>query len=104
MNYKVEKKPHLKRCSTVDISEGGLKLLLDDKLLKGSFLDIEITLPGSKKTAELEGEVVWSEDADLKDSSGKRYFYAGVRFLAVKEPSGRHLMDYLKTLSLESAI
>jgi c-di-GMP-binding flagellar brake protein YcgR len=104
VDYRVEKKPRLKRCRTVDISEGGLKLLLDDKLAKGTFLDIEINLPGSKKAAELEGEVVWLDDADIKDSSGKRYFYAGIKFLAVKEPTGQHLMDYIKSLSLEPTI
>src|SRR3989338_2613326 len=45
VTYKIEKKPHLKAGKTVDISEGGVKLLLDEKLAKGTIVDLQIALP-----------------------------------------------------------
>lgn len=86
---------------TMDISEGGIKLLLDEKLNKGMVLDLIIELPDSKRTAEVEGEVVWSEDVKEKDASGKRLFYSGVMFSAIKDPSGRSIIDYIRSLALD---
>lgn len=103
VNYTVEKKPHLKNGKTVDISEGGVKLLLDEKLREGVILALKIALPNSKMMAEIEGDVVWSSEAQDKDPSGKRLFHSGIRFFAMREPSGTNLVDYIRSLSEESA-
>lgn len=100
VSYAVEKKAHLKsNGKTVDISESGMKLLLDEKLPKGVILDLMIELPGSKKMAEVEGEVVWSEEVAEKHPSGKRFFHSGIRFSAIKEPSGKSLIDYIRSVA-----
>lgn len=100
VNYTVEKEPNLKsNAKTVDISESGMKILLDDKLAKGAILDMKIALPDSRKFAEVEGEVIWSEDIGGTDLSGKRYFYSGIRFRAVKEPAENILADYIHSLA-----
>ena len=102
VNYKIEKRPHLRRGKTVNISEGGLKLVLDDKLAKGTILNLSIAIPNSKGSAEVEGEVVWCEDANINDDSGKRFFYSGIKFFAIKEVSGLRLIDYIRSLPSES--
>lgn len=103
--YREEKKPHLNNnCRTVDISEGGMKLQMDKKLPKGTILDFKVMLPSSNKSAEVEGEVVWSEDVKERDVSGKRLFNAGIKFRAIKEPSGSHLLDHIRSLSEKSDI
>jgi c-di-GMP-binding flagellar brake protein YcgR len=102
VTYKVEKKPHLKNGRTVDISEGGMKLLIDEKLFKGAILDLEVELAGTGTTAEVEGEVVWSEDSKFNDGSGKRYFASGIQFIAIKEPSGSRLIDYIRSLPADT--
>jgi len=100
VNYTVEKKPNLKSgAKTVDISEGGMKILLDDKLSKGAILDMKIALPNSRKFAAVEGEVIWSEDIGGTDPFGKRYFYSGIKFRAMKEPSKNVLADYIHSLA-----
>lgn len=101
--YIVEKRPHLKNGKTVNISEGGIKLLLDEKLAKGAILDLKIALPNSKEVAEIEGEVVWSSDSQDKDPSGKRQFHSGVSFLAMREPYGTNFINYIRSLSEEIA-
>ena len=97
VQYLVEKKPHLKNGRAVDMSEGGLKLLLDEKPAVGSVLDLKITLPGSKDTAEIKGEVAWAEEAKPASGAGqgKRQFHVGIKFLAVKGASARELAKYI---------
>jgi len=103
--YTVAKKPKLKNNGhTVDISEGGLKILIAEKLGKGSIMGFTIALPNNGKTANVEGEVVWSEDFDGTDSSGRRLFYSGIKFLAIREPSGSNLMEYIRSLPSSSEV
>jgi c-di-GMP-binding flagellar brake protein YcgR len=105
VDYAVEKKPHLKQSGkTIDISAGGMKLLMSEKLAKGTILDLKIALPDSKDfievegVVEAEGEVAWSEDA--KDTAAdRRMFYTGIKFLAIKEPSGKRLSDYINSIA-----
>lgn len=100
VNYSVEKKAHIKQSGkTVDISEGGMKLLLDEKLAPGTLLSLKIVLPGMNKHAEVEGEVIWSEDVQELDPSGKRLFHSGIKFLAMKEPAGTSFADYIRALA-----
>lgn len=100
VEYNVEKKPHLKAAKSADISKGGMRLLLDEKLSKGSILDLKLTIPGMKKTIEVEGEVVWTNETEEKDRSGKRFFHTGIKFVAIKELYGVHLSEYLASLEL----
>ncbi len=100
VNYVIEKKTHLKNAGkTVDISEGGMKLLLDEKLPNETIVDLKIFLPNSHRFAEVEGEVVWSEEVKEMDPSGKRLFYSGIRFIALKEPSNGKLTEYIRSLA-----
>lgn len=100
--YTVAKKPRLSNNGhTIDISEGGMKLLLDEKLTKGIIMDLKISIPGSPQDAEVEGEVVWCEEASHDEASGKRHFCHGIKFLAIKEPSGKHLSDYIRSISVQ---
>jgi len=103
VNYTVVKKSHLKNNGrTVNISEGGMKLILDEKLPKGAILDLKISLPNPGKAIEIEGEVVWSEEAEGSDPEGKKNFCSGIRFTGIKEPSGLHLPDYIRFIASEA--
>ena len=99
VNYSVRKKP---RCDnpgkTADISEGGIKLLLSEKLQKGTVLDLKIPLSSPSQTVEAVGEVMWSEETQQKDISGKRLFYSGVMFRASHDPSYKFLIRYVRSL------
>ena len=101
VEYSVRKRPHLKNGNTIDLSEGGMKLLLDEKLPKGAIMDLKVHIPENRRTIEVEAEVVWTNDADKKDPSGKRFFFSGLKFIAIKEPAGMHLSEYLTHLKSE---
>ena len=98
VEYGVRKKPHLKNGRTVNLSKIGIKLLLDEKLQKGAILGLKIHIPEKRRTIEVEAEVVWTNDADKKDPSGKRFFFSGLKFISIKEPAGIHLSEYLTHL------
>lgn len=104
VTYSVETKPHLKNSgTTANISEGGMKLMLCEKLPKGAILDLNIPIPssGQDQTAEIEGSVVWSEEAPSADPMCKRAFCAGIKFLTIKEPHGSRLIDYIRSLAAD---
>jgi c-di-GMP-binding flagellar brake protein YcgR len=103
VEYTLEKRPNLKaKGYTIDISEGGLKVLMDEKLAKGTSLEFVITLPGKKSPAQIKSEVIWLEEAKAPGPLGKRMFYYGVRFLAIKEPGGSSLLNYIRSIQLSS--
>ncbi len=101
VTYSVIKKrpPEKATGKTVDISEGGLKLILDEKLLPGSSINLQISLPGSNHKAEATADVVWTEDAsEVRDLSGKRFFYSGVKFSSLKDLSGKYFIDHIRSI------
>ncbi|MDD5428854.1 MAG: PilZ domain-containing protein [Candidatus Omnitrophica bacterium] len=102
ISYSIAKKCLTDRLigKTVDISEGGAKLFLDEKLPQGTSIILKILLPESNNVAEIAGDVVWTEDApDVKEPSDKRFFYAGVRFSSMKEPFGKKFIDYIRSIA-----
>jgi c-di-GMP-binding flagellar brake protein YcgR len=98
VEYNLEKKPHLKNGRSVDLSKVGMKLLLDEKLSKGTIMDLKVRVPEKRRTIEMEAEVIWTSDAEKKDPSGKRFFYSGLKFISIREPAGIHLSEYLASL------
>jgi c-di-GMP-binding flagellar brake protein YcgR len=98
--YGVEKRPHLKNNGrTANISEGGMKLLMDEKLPKGTILNLELELPDPKKTIKIEGEVVWSDEAEKAEGSDKRLFHSGIKLLAIKGPFPTDFISYIRSLT-----
>ena len=103
VSYRVVKHPHIKnRCRTIDISEGGMKLIINEKLDKGTMLDIKISIPESGKNIDAEGGVAWTEDMPERDAFGRRLFFAGIKFSAINEPNGSSLLEYIQSLNVKN--
>jgi len=98
VEYSVRMRPHLKNGRTVNLSMGGMKLLLDEKLPKGAMLGLKVYISDKRRTIEAEAEVVWTKDAEKKDPLGRRFFFSGLKFISIKEPEGIHLSEYLAHL------
>lgn len=100
VSYAHRKRPQASASNgkTVDISLGGAKLLLEEKLAKGAILFLKLVLPETGHAVEAEGEIVWSEEQGGKDPDGRRMFHAGVKFLTVKSPTETPLFDYIRKL------
>jgi c-di-GMP-binding flagellar brake protein YcgR len=96
VTYSVRKRSISENGRTVDVSEGGAKLILEEKFSKGTIIHMQIPLPELKKTVAVEAEVVWSKEADaIPVTDDKRYFQCGVKFLAIKEPPGVSFIKYI---------
>ena len=102
VTYRVQNKPNLKNGKTIDISESGVKLLLDEKLAEGTTVVLQIFIPDSKKIEAVEGKIVWSRELKAEDSLGRRLFHSGIKFLAAKKPSSTNLASYIRSLCEDS--
>ncbi|MCM8793756.1 MAG: PilZ domain-containing protein [Candidatus Omnitrophica bacterium] len=89
-------KPH-QEVPTRDISQGGLGLILYEKLKPGTALRIWIELPGKKEKLFVLGNIAWQKEVTPEGES-KRVFYAGVCFTAVDSLSQLHLLNFINSL------
>lgn len=99
LEYNIEKKSRFKNGKGIDISGGGMKLMLDEKLPNGAIMHLKFYAPGRKEAIEVEGEVVWTKETEAEDLSGKRFFRSGIKFIGVKEFSGTYLRQYVASLA-----
>lgn len=100
VSYAISKSKNLEaNGKTVDISAGGAKLLLAEKLPEGAMLDLQLNVPNAEGKIMTQGEVVWSEEARKVGDTPMRLFHVGVRFSKIKEPHAGILLDYLKGLA-----
>ena len=98
IEYNIEKRPRLKNGKCINISQGGMKLTLDEKLPNGAIIDLKIHTSEKNKTIEVEGEVVWTNESEERDPQGKRFFHSGIKFICIKEPAEMRLCDYIASL------
>lgn len=102
--YRFERKQHLRDlrayCRTADISEGGLRLVVDAKFAPGDILDLMVAFPGTDTETEIEAKVVWCDEAlDVDDPSGKKLFHVGVQFCGMRPAGANVLAAYIRSLS-----
>ncbi|MDD5746464.1 MAG: PilZ domain-containing protein [Candidatus Omnitrophica bacterium] len=63
------------RTKTRDISAGGIKVFLNKRLTLNEQLPLKITLPGEKKTVEMQAEVIDSYLIGVVGDSGQEMLY-----------------------------
>ena len=56
------------RCETVDISVGGLKILVPEVIPEGSQLNLAVPMEDWKENLELVGEAKWCRPTDMGDA------------------------------------
>jgi len=84
---------------SADISAMGIRLLLDEKIEKGSSLRMEIKLPDESYLIRASGEVVWAEESkEDEKTSVKRFFNTGIKFSGFQNADAEKLSDFIHTL------
>jgi c-di-GMP-binding flagellar brake protein YcgR len=102
LKYQVRKTSRADAGRIRDISDGGLRMLADQRLESGTLIGIEIDVPDGA-SIRLEGIVVWCNEAKGKTAAGdRRLFHVGVRFLEVKKESNYRFKKLM--LSLEEVL
>jgi PilZ domain-containing protein len=82
------------RCETVDVSVGGLRVLLPDAIETGSRLNLAVPMDGWKENLELVGEAKWCGEAE-----GKPGYWVG---LELKDTSRENMEKWCKIVHLMS--
>ena len=78
------------RCETVDISVGGLKILVPDEIATGSQLNLAVPMDDWKENLELVGEAMWCRPAE-----GKPGYWVG---LELKDSSREDMEKWCKVV------
>lgn len=66
-----------------NVSGGGMRLFLYEKLNPGTNIDIEIHLPGDPESIPAEGKVVWVKEVKPAELQGEKRFETGIKFTKV---------------------
>lgn len=84
---------------SMNLSTKGIRLLLDERLKKGTPLYLEIKLPGEGDIVKAQGEVVWCAESleDEKDSE-KRLFNTGIKFYKFPTSAEKSLFNFIHNL------
>lgn len=80
-----------------DISEGGIGLIVYEKLKEGAPLRIWIDIPQRKEKFFVLGEVVWQKEV-TKNINDRRIFFVGIRFTNVDILTQMQLFNFLSSL------
>ncbi len=88
IKYQIEKNRPASGVTAHDISERGIRLLIDKKLERGTVIDMEILQNGTGKSIRIKGVVVWCNEAREQGKDvDKRLFHTGVKFIEVTRDS-----------------
>ena len=79
-------------CISKDISEGGMRLLIEKRLLPETEVSISFDLPQNLGSLDVKGEVVWI--APSHDEEGM--FETGIRFTNLEDYQRLILRKYIK--------
>ena len=79
---------------TLNIAEGGVCLMADERFQVGERLELTLTLP-SQKTIQTLGQVVWVKDAAVNRDDGLQRFDIGVAFSDLPEKEWQEIKQFL---------
>jgi len=87
------------KANSADLSTSGIRLILDEKIEKGSTLQMEIQLPGMNRSIKSNGEVAWSKESfEDEKNVPKRFFNTGIRFVRLDKEDQKNLFDFMQNL------
>ncbi len=99
VNYKAPELSLEGKSSAFDVCGGGLRITTNQKLDKGTAVEVEIYLPGNSQPILAKGEVSWSdqckETAASKIVLPKPYFYTGITFTVIDQKNTERITSYV---------
>lgn len=83
------------KARSFDISGGGIRLFLPERLPRGEVMELEIKFPS--QTAVTHGKVVWTQDVERM---GNKFFQTGIQFTRMKPTDRARICSQLASLLL----
>lgn len=80
--------------TTKNISEGGLRLILDEDAKIGDILEMNLSLPGGKNI-HLKGRVVWVEKNEIIGARSESVYEGGVQFIDISDSEKLEIVNFL---------
>lgn len=97
VTYKVMGKKGEYDLPALEISGGGLRLLLKEKLAPGTLLELGLNLPGDPETLFVLAKVAWQSEApsSVGESGKPKAYDSGIQFVKAGVINRRKIVKYV---------
>jgi len=82
-----------------NISAGGIRLVILEKLDLGTILALKFFLPDSTKPTCATGRVVWTEEYTIGTLDSSKAYDAGIEFVSIKQEDRARIHNYVHSRS-----
>ena len=84
-----------KKDQVVDVSQGGIKILLKEKSRPGTLLELGVSMPHDPSPFFSLAKVAWQSDKRILGSDKQLYYETGVQFLKMDMQHKMLLIEYI---------
>lgn len=81
---------------STNISEGGIRITMKEKLSPSDKILLQVTLPDKSMSVKLIGEVVWQQE-EKDDITGDNKFDTGIKYIKIEARDIAKLTYYITT-------
>lgn len=86
---------------TENISDGGVKVILEQKLHVSTEVDLELTLADHKPAIKCKGQIVWSDEIASDEPERHYIFDTGIKFTQISPEDLRSVNELVNRLIKE---
>lgn len=83
---------------TENISEGGVKVFLEEKLNISTVVDMELSLANDEETIKCKGELIWVQEIPPDQTEKESLFDTGIKFIEINEQDKKRICQLVKNL------
>ncbi|MEK6568176.1 MAG: PilZ domain-containing protein [Candidatus Omnitrophota bacterium] len=102
ISYKIMGSSGEGEANTMDISGGGLRLPVYEKVKPETLVELNIFLPSQDAPFYGLAKVIWQSPVAVKGKGGKNFFETGLKFIKVGINNRKQIVRYINSLVKES--
>ena len=88
---------HIISTNIINISAGGIRILISEKLTISSIVDLEMRL---NSLVSCKGKVLWVINKHHMDKGGDLLFDTGIEFYEIKEEERHQIKDFVVSITM----
>ncbi len=85
-------------CHTENISAGGIRVMIEERLGISSIIDLAIYVPGQEPIL-CQGKIIWSFARKTKESPASLFFDTGIEFSAIEDKDIETIKELILALA-----